>query len=79
MQPGLIQHSVGWPLDNRTYGGSFLYHLDNDRVYVGFVVGLDYEDPRLKPFEAFQQYKNHPRHQGPACRAERSSPAARAP
>jgi electron-transferring-flavoprotein dehydrogenase len=59
VQPGLIQHSVGWPLDNRTYGGSFLYHLDQDRVYVGFVVGLDYEDPRLKPFEAFQQFKNH--------------------
>jgi electron-transferring-flavoprotein dehydrogenase len=47
-------------LDSRTYGGSFLYHLDNDRVYAGFVVGLDYEDPRLKPFEAFQQWKNHP-------------------
>ena len=60
VQPGLIQHTLGWPLDNRTYGGSFLYHLDNDRVYVGFVVGLDYEDPRLKPFEAFQQFKNHP-------------------
>jgi electron-transferring-flavoprotein dehydrogenase len=60
VEPGLIQHSLGWPLDNRTYGGSFLYHLDNDRVYVGFVVGLDYEDPRLKPFEAFQQFKNHP-------------------
>ncbi|MDP9064968.1 MAG: electron transfer flavoprotein-ubiquinone oxidoreductase [Pseudomonadota bacterium] len=60
VQPGLIQHTLGWPLDTRTYGGSFLYHLDNDRVYVGFVVGLDYEDPRFKPFEAFQQYKNHP-------------------
>jgi electron-transferring-flavoprotein dehydrogenase len=60
VQPGLIQHTMGWPLDNRTYGGSFLYHLNNDRVYVGFVVGLDYEDPRLKPFEAFQQWKNHP-------------------
>jgi electron-transferring-flavoprotein dehydrogenase len=59
VQPGLIQHSVGWPLDNSTYGGSFLYHLDQDRVYVGFVIGLDYEDPRLKPFEAFQQFKNH--------------------
>ena len=43
-----------------TYAGSFLYHLDNDRVYVGYIVGLDYQDPRLKPFEAFQQYKNHP-------------------
>ncbi len=60
VEPGLIQHTLGWPLDSRTYGGSFLYHLDNDRVYVGFVVGLDYEDPRLKPFEAFQQWKNHP-------------------
>ena len=59
-EPGLIQHSLGWPLDTRTYGGSFIYHLDNDRVYVGFVVGLDYEDPRLKPFEAFQQFKHHP-------------------
>ena len=43
-----------------TYGGSFLYHLDQDRVYVGFVVGLDYHDPRFQPFEAFQQFKNHP-------------------
>ena len=60
VQPGLIQHTLGWPLDSKTYGGSFLYHLDNDRVYVGFVVGLDYEDPRFKPFEAFQQFKNHP-------------------
>jgi electron-transferring-flavoprotein dehydrogenase len=59
-QPGLIQHTLGWPLDSRTYGGSFIYHLDNDRVYVGFVAGLDYEDPRFKPFEAFQQFKHHP-------------------
>ncbi len=61
VEPGLIQHTVGWPLDSRTYGGSFLYHLNKDRVYVGFVVGLDYEDPRLKPFEAFQQFKHHPK------------------
>jgi electron-transferring-flavoprotein dehydrogenase len=60
VQPGTIQHSIGWPLDNKTYGGSFLYHLDQDRVYVGFVAGLDYEDPEFKPFEAFQQFKNHP-------------------
>jgi electron-transferring-flavoprotein dehydrogenase len=58
--PGLIQHTAGWPLDSSIYGGSFLYHLSKDRVYVGFVVGLDYEDPRFKPFEAFQQWKNHP-------------------
>jgi len=59
-EPGLIQHSVGWPLDSATYGGSFLYHLSDDRVYLGFVIGLDYEDPRFKPFEAFQQFKHHP-------------------
>jgi len=60
VQPGLIQHSAGWPLDNNVYGGSYLYHINNDRVYVGYVVGLDYADPRFKPFEAFQQWKNHP-------------------
>ena len=60
VEPGLIQHTFGWPLDPRTYGGSFLYHLDANRVYVGFVVGLDYEDPRLSPFDAFQQFKEHP-------------------
>ncbi len=60
VQPGRIEHGLGWPADSRTYAGSFLYHLDNDRVYVGYIVGLDYRDPRLAPFEAFQQYKNHP-------------------
>ena len=60
VEPGRIEHSIGWPLDNDTYGGSFLYHLDGDRVYVGFVVGLDYRDPRLQPFEVFQQFKHHP-------------------
>ena len=59
-KPGHVQHSIGWPLDSRTYGGSFLYHLDQDRVYVGFVAGLDYENPEFKPFEAFQQFKHHP-------------------
>ena len=58
--PGLIQHTVGWPLDSATYGGSFVYHLDEDRLYVGYVVGLDYADPRFSPFEAFQQFKHHP-------------------
>jgi electron-transferring-flavoprotein dehydrogenase len=58
--PGRIQHSAGWPLDGNTYGGSFLYHLDKERVYIGFVVGLDYQDPRFSPFEAFQQFKHHP-------------------
>jgi electron-transferring-flavoprotein dehydrogenase len=59
-QPGLIQHTLGWPLDSKTYGGSFLYHLDEDRVYIGFVAGLDYSNPDFKPFEAFQQFKHHP-------------------
>jgi electron-transferring-flavoprotein dehydrogenase len=59
VEPGLIQHTVGWPVDAKIYGGSFLYHLDQNRVYVGFVVGLDYADPRFRPFEAFQQFKNH--------------------
>jgi electron-transferring-flavoprotein dehydrogenase len=59
VEPGLIQHTIGWPLDHATYGGSFIYHLEANRVYVGFVVGLDYTDPRLKPFEAFQQFKHH--------------------
>jgi electron-transferring-flavoprotein dehydrogenase len=60
VRAGRIEHGLGWPADRRTYAGSFLYHLDGDRVYVGYIVGLDYQDPRLKPFEAFQQYKNHP-------------------
>jgi electron-transferring-flavoprotein dehydrogenase len=60
VQPGLVQHTVGWPLDSRTYGGSFVYHLNGDQAYVGFVTGLDYRDPRFFPFEAFQQFKHHP-------------------
>ena len=59
-KPGLVQHTTGWPLDSRTYGGSFIYHLDKDRIAIGFVCGLDYEDPEFVPFEAFQQMKNHP-------------------
>ncbi|WP_411712912.1 electron transfer flavoprotein-ubiquinone oxidoreductase [Neisseria wadsworthii] len=59
-QPGLVVHSTGWPLDTKTYGGSFIYHLDNNQVAVGFVVGLDYENPYLSPFEEFQRFKTHP-------------------
>jgi electron-transferring-flavoprotein dehydrogenase len=58
---GLVQHTVGWPLDTRTYGGGFIYHLPGDRLYIGFVTGLDYRDPRFDPFEAFQQFKHHPK------------------
>lgn len=59
-QPGLVIHSGGWPMDNNTYGGGFLYHLENNQVAVGFVVGLGYENPHLSPFEEFQRYKAHP-------------------
>ena len=58
---GLIVHSAGWPLDSETYGGSFLYHLENNLVAVGFVVGLDYKNPFLSPYEEFQRFKTHPR------------------
>ncbi|HWI23342.1 MAG TPA: electron transfer flavoprotein-ubiquinone oxidoreductase, partial [Lysobacter sp.] len=58
--PGKIVHSFGWPADNSTYGGSFLYHLDKGRIALGYVSGLDYKDPEYKPWEAFQQWKNHP-------------------
>ena len=60
-QPGLVQHTIGWPLENDIYGGSFIYHLTEDRIALGFVVGLDYTDPRFEPFEAFQQWKHHPK------------------
>jgi electron-transferring-flavoprotein dehydrogenase len=59
-QPGLVVHSIGWPLDRRTYGGSFIYHLEDNQVAVGFVVGLDYRNPYLSPFEEFQRFKTHP-------------------
>ena len=59
-KPGLVIHTAGWPLKADTYGGSFLYHLDNNQVVVGFVVGLGYENPYLSPFEEFQRYKTHP-------------------
>ena len=57
---GLVQHTFGWPLDARTGGGSFLYHLDDDLVSVGFVVHLNYKNPHLSPFEEFQRFKTHP-------------------
>ena len=57
---GKIIHTTGWPMDSKTYGGSFLYHLENNQVAVGFVVGLDYQNPHLSPFEEFQRFKQHP-------------------
>jgi electron-transferring-flavoprotein dehydrogenase len=59
-RPGLVQHSFGWPLDNSTGGGSFLYHYDDNLVSVGFVVHLNYDNPYLAPFEEFQRFKTHP-------------------
>jgi electron-transferring-flavoprotein dehydrogenase len=59
-KPGLVMHTAGWPLQTDTYGGSFLYHMDNNQVVVGFVVGLGYTNPYLSPFEEFQRYKTHP-------------------
>jgi len=57
---GLVQHTIGWPMPRDTFGGGFIYHLENDRIYIGLVIGLDYADPRFQPFEAFQQLKTHP-------------------
>ncbi|MGA1273940.1 MAG: electron transfer flavoprotein-ubiquinone oxidoreductase [Burkholderiaceae bacterium] len=59
-KPGLVVHTAGWPLDNQTYGGSFLYHLNNQQVAIGLVVGLNYRNPWLSPFEEFQRLKSHP-------------------
>ncbi len=58
--PGLVIHTVGWPLDQRTYGGSFVYHQENNQVAIGMVIGLDYENPWLNPFEELQRLKTHP-------------------
>ena len=57
---GKVVHTIGWPLNSETYGGSFLYHLENNQVAVGFVIGLDYKNPHLSPFEEFQRFKTHP-------------------
>ena len=59
-QPGLVVHTAGWPLDSDTYGGSFMYHYGENRIAIGLVVGLNYSNPHLSPFEEFQRYKTHP-------------------
>ena len=59
-QEGLVTHTVGWPLDNNTYGGSFMYHAENKQVFLGYVIGLDYKNPHLSPFDEFQKFKTHP-------------------
>ena len=60
-EQGLVVHTLGWPLDRSTYGGSFLYHLEDNQVAVGFVIGLDYANPHLDPFDEFQRFKTHPK------------------
>ena len=77
-QQGLVIHTAGWPLDNSTYGGSFLYHLENNQVAVGYVVGLAFENPYLSPFEEFQRYKTHPAIRGFFEGGKRLSYGARA-
>ena len=57
---GLVMHTVGWPLDNNTYGGSFCYHAENNQIFIGYVVGLDYQNPHLSPYDEFQRFKTHP-------------------
>ena len=77
-KPGLVVHTAGWPLDSSTYGGSFLYHLENNQVAVGFVVGLAYQNPYLSPYEEFQRYKTHPAIRGFFEGGKRISYGARA-
>ncbi len=59
-QPGFVMHTAGWPMDNSTYGGSFMYHMEDNKVALGFITGLNYSNPYLSPFEEFQRWKTHP-------------------
>ncbi len=59
-QPGLVVHTAGWPMDEHTYGGGFLYHMEGNKVTLGFVTGLDYQNPWISPFEEMQRWKTHP-------------------
>jgi len=81
-EPGLVLHSAGWPLDEKTYGGSFMYHMADNKIAIGFVVGLDYQNPWLSPFEEFQRFKTHPNirwyFEGPGKPAKRLAYGARA-
>ena len=77
-RPGLVVHTAGWPLDADTYGGSFLYHLKDNLVAVGMVVGLDYANPWISPFEEFQRYKTHPAIRGTFEGGKRLAYGARA-
>lgn len=76
--PGRVVHTMGWPLDRKTYGGSFIYHLSEQKIAIGLVVGLDYSNPYLSPFEEFQRLKTHPALKPMFEKAERISYGARA-
>jgi electron-transferring-flavoprotein dehydrogenase len=75
---GTVIHTAGWPMDQSTWGGSFIYHLENNQAYVGYVVGLDYANPHLSPFEEFQRFKTHPAIRAMFQGAKRVSYGARA-
>jgi electron-transferring-flavoprotein dehydrogenase len=77
-QPGLVVHTIGWPLDAETYGGAFVYHLENHQVATGFVIGLDYKNPYLNPYEEFQRFKTHPRFRSTFAGGKRIAYGARA-
>jgi electron-transferring-flavoprotein dehydrogenase len=77
-KPGLVIHTAGWPLESDVYGGSFLYHQENNQIAVGFVVGLGYQNPYLSPFEEFQRFKTHPAIRGFFEQGKRISYGARA-
>ena len=77
-QPGKVVHTIGWPLDHQTYGGSFIYHWSKHRVSVGYVVGLDYKNPYLSPFDEMQRFKSHPIIRGVLKGGERIEYGARA-
>ena len=59
--PGMVMHTAGWPMDEHSYGGAFMYHAEDNKIYCGFVVGLNYSNPYMSPFEEFQRWKTHPR------------------
>jgi len=75
---GLVMHTVGWPLDKKTYGGSFCYHAENNQIYIGYVIGLDYKNPHLSPYDEFQRFKLHPQIQKILKGGKRLSYGARA-
>ena len=77
-EEGTVMHTVGWPLDNSTYGGSFCYHAENNQIFIGYVIGLDYNNPHLSPYDEFQRFKSHPAISGILKGGKRISFGARA-